>query len=75
MPGAVIGKDYYYKTSFPAGDSSKTLRTPVRKGLVRLYEKGNLEIHSSDAGGYTDRNSNYTRRGKLHVGEIKKLRD
>ena len=25
-----------YKTSFPLGDLSKTLRTPVRKGLVRL---------------------------------------
>ena len=26
-----------------------------------------MEIHSSDAGGDTDRDSDYTRRGKLHV--------
>ena len=30
---------YYYKTSFPLGDLSKPLRTPVRKGLVRLIIK------------------------------------
>ena len=30
-------------------------------------EKGNLEIHSSDAGGDIDRDSDYPRSGKLYV--------
>ena len=39
--------------------------------ILLLYEKGNLEIHSSDAGGYSYRHSDNPRRAKLHIGELK----
>ena len=34
-----------------------------------------MEVHSSDVGGDTDRNSDHPRRGKLHGVEIKRLRN
>ena len=46
-----------------------TLNSKLKKD-----EKGNLEIHSSDAGGDTHRYSDYPRRAKLHVGELKIVR-
>ena len=46
-----------------------TIKHPsLWEGLVRLYEKGNLEIHSSDRGGDTDRYRDNPRRSKLYVG-------
>ena len=35
--------------------------------ILLLYEKGNLEIRSSDAGGDTYRDSNFTRSAELYV--------
>ena len=39
--------------------------------ILLLYEKRNLEIHSSDFGGDSYRHSDNPRRAKLHVGELK----
>ncbi len=37
-----------------------------------FYVKGNSEIHSSDAGSYSDRYSDYPRLDKLFRGGVKK---